>query len=233
MIDCPCQSGGSFRAAVRADVDRAVVHVGSAGQAFCQLTVLTVLRCFMFFPGLIGVLAYRLGHLLSTRAPWPLRSFAFLPTRLASHLVGVEIEPHVHAGPGLFVNHFGNVFVGAQSIGRNCNIAHGVTIGRSTTEESTGGAEVPTIGDRVWIGPNAVVVGGVTLHADSAVSANSLITRDVPAGAVVVGVPARVVAWRGSFVQVRYRGMDDDPERKAALAQMAEKSAARDRPSAG
>lgn len=217
MICCPCQRGQSFREAVRADVDRAVIHLGGTPDVARPLTVLTVLRSFLFFPGLLGVLAYRLGHLLLTRGPAPLRGVAWGPTRLASHLVGVEIEPQVHAGPGLFVNHFGNVFVGARSIGRNCNIGHGVTIGRSTTGDS-GDEGLPVLGDRVWIGPNAVVVGGVTLHDDVAVSANSLITREVQPGGVAVGVPARVVSWHGSFAQVWYRDQGSDPDRRAALA---------------
>jgi serine O-acetyltransferase len=152
-----------------------------------------------------------------SRLPAPLRILAWVPTRLAGHLVGVEFDPHVHAGPGLFVNHFGNAFVGARSIGSNCNIAHGVTIGRSTTGDG-GDDDVPVLGDRVWIGPNAVVAGGLTLHDDAVVAANSLVGRDVPPAGVAVGVPARVMSRRGSFSQVRYRGMAADPSRQAALA---------------
>jgi serine O-acetyltransferase len=183
------------------------------------ITASAVIRALIFFPGLVGVLAYRLGHLAMSRLPGPLRILAWLPTRVAGHLVGVEFDPHVHAGPGLFVNHFGNVFVGARSIGSNCNIAHGVTIGRSTTGDG-GEDDVPVLGDRVWIGPNAVVAGGITLHDDAVVAANSLVGRDVPPAGVAVGVPARVMARRGSFSQVRYRGMTDDPQRCAALARL-------------
>jgi serine O-acetyltransferase len=194
-----------------------VVHLGSDPNMMRPLAPFSVLRAFFFFPGLVGVLAYRLGHLMITRFPRPFRSAGWLPTRVAAHLVGVEFDPHVHAGPGLFVNHFGNVFVGARSIGCNCNIGHGVTLGRSSTGDG-GDDDLPVLGDRVWIGPNAVVVGGLTLHDDVVVSANSLVTRDLPTAGVAVGVPARVVSWHGSFDQVRYRDMADDPERCAALA---------------
>lgn len=219
MICCPCRPGLSFRAAVRADVDRAVVHLGGNPDTLRAVSPSGVIRALIFFPGLVGVLAYRLGHLGLTRLPGPLRILAWIPTRLAGHLVGVEFDPHVHAGPGLFVNHYGNVFVGARSIGSNCNIAHGVTIGRSTTGDG-GEDDVPVLGDRVWIGPNAVVAGGITLHDDSVVAANSLVGRDVPPAGVAVGVPARVMSRRGSFSQVRYRGMAGDPSRRAALARL-------------
>ena len=61
----------------------------------------------------------------------------------------------------------------------------------------------------------------ITVHigSDAALSANSLVVRDVPPRAVVVGVPARIVSRAGSFTQVAYRGMDDDRERQAARAE--------------
>jgi serine O-acetyltransferase len=69
-------------------------------------------------------------------------------------------------------------------IGRDCFICHGVTIGAST-------AGVPCIGDCVYIETNAVVAGNVLVGDGAVVSANSLVTRDVPPGALACGVPAQ------------------------------------------
>ena len=70
----------------------------------------------------------------------------------------------------------------------------------------------------MWVGPGAVVAGDITVGDDAAVSAISLVVRDVPPRGVVVGVPARLVSRRGSFAQLMYRGMETDADRMASLA---------------
>jgi len=179
-----------------------------------------LLRVAVFFPGFSAVLLYRIAHLLHTRLPGALALAAWVPTRLSGMLIGVNLSPAMHAGPGLMVNHTGNVFFGPSSVGSNCNVSHGVTVGQSSITDD-GPMDVPVIGDRVWIGPNAVIVGKVRLGDDASVSANSLVARDVTAGGVAIGVPARVVSRMGSFRQVRYYGMDADPDRLAAIEAIA------------
>ena len=68
------------------------------------------------------------------------------------------------------------------------------------------------------VGPGAVVAGPIRVGSDAAVSANSLVLRDVPERAVVLGVPARVISYEGSFTQIYYRDMAQDPQRRRALA---------------
>jgi serine O-acetyltransferase len=102
-------------------------------------------------------------------------------------------------------------------MGRNCTISHGVTLGQGLVDDSPADADTPVIGDRVWMGPGAVIAGPILVGSDAAVGANSVVLRDVPPRGVVLGVPARVVSHKGSFAQVYYRGMNDDPERRAAL----------------
>jgi len=179
-----------------------------------------LLRVAVFFPGFSAVLLYRIAHLMHTRLPGMLAHTAWVPTRLSGILIGVNLSPAMHAGPGLLVNHTGNVFFGPSSVGSNCNVSHGVTVGQSSTTDD-GPMDVPIIGDRVWIGPNAVIVGKVRLGDDSSVSANSLVARDVPPGGFAIGVPARVVSRLGSFRQVRYYGMESDQDRLAAMESMA------------
>ena len=80
-------------------------------------------------------------------------------------------------------------------IGRNCNINQGVTIG-ATSRGSRLGA--PTLGDRVWVGANAVIVGKVTIGADALIAPGAFVNVDVPEMAVFLGNPGKVVAQTGS-----------------------------------
>lgn len=108
---------------------------------------------------------------------------------------GISLPHTAVIGPGLHIPHFGPVILNKGTvIGAGCDIHQGVTIGFS---DRGGRAGVPTIGDRVWIGPNAVVAGPLTIGDHAMIAANSLVTRDVPAEAVVRGVPAEVVGTRG------------------------------------
>ena len=81
------------------------------------------------------------------------------------------------------------------SLVRIAPLPRGVTIGFSGRGEWRG---VPRIGDRVYVGPNAVIVGKITIGNDVLVGANSLVNRDVPGYATVLGVPAVVTSGRGS-----------------------------------
>lgn len=76
-------------------------------------------------------------------------------------------------------------------IGQNCNIHKGVTIGRENRGIREG---VPTIGNRVWIGINATVVGKITIGDDVLIAPNTYLNCDVPSHSVVIGNPARIIS---------------------------------------
>ena len=76
-------------------------------------------------------------------------------------------------------------------IGKNCNIAQGVTIAQSNRGKSEG---VPVIGDEVWIGPNAVIVGKVTIGNNVLIAPNAYVNTDVPSNSVVIGNPAVITS---------------------------------------
>lgn len=108
----------------------------------------------------------------------------------------VAIPPRTDIGPGLFIGHVGGIVVnGRTKIGKNCNLSQGVTIGQTNRGAKQG---CPTIGDNVYIGPNAVIVGRIRVGNNVAIGANCVVTKDVPDNAVVVGIPGRVISDEGS-----------------------------------
>lgn len=109
---------------------------------------------------------------------------------------GFSIPVRTKIGPGLYFSHFGGIVINsAATIGSNCNIGHGVTIGQSNRGKCKG---VPVIGDRVFIGPGAKIFGGIRIGSGAAIGANAVVTSDVPENGVVGGVPARALSMIGS-----------------------------------
>jgi serine O-acetyltransferase len=98
-------------------------------------------------------------------------------------------------GPGFVILHSFGVVINSQVRGgRNVVIEHGVTIGAEKGQS-------PILGDDVFIGAGAKVIGAVRIGSRAKVGANAVVTKDVPEGATVVGIPARVVRLNGERVQ--------------------------------
>jgi serine O-acetyltransferase len=109
--------------------------------------------------------------------------------------LGISIPCTTQIGPGLFIGHFGGIVVNEGAvIGRNCNLSQGVTIGQSNRGARAG---TPRIGDNVYIGPNATIIGNVRIGNCVAIGANAVVTKDVDDSAVVGGIPARVLNHAG------------------------------------
>jgi len=100
---------------------------------------------------------------------------------------GYQIPFVTSIGGGFVLSHFGNVVINNSAIiGANCTISQGVTIGRVSRGNKEGS---PTIGDRVWIGPNAVVAGKIKIGNDVLIAPLTYVTNDIPDNAVVAGNP--------------------------------------------
>jgi serine O-acetyltransferase len=109
---------------------------------------------------------------------------------------GISIPFETNIGAGFYIGHFGGIVVNeACVIGKNCNISHGVTLGAVNRGERQG---CPTIGDNVYIGPGAKIVGNIRVGSHAAIGANCVVTKDVPDHGVVVGIPGRVISQDGS-----------------------------------
>lgn len=230
---CGCESGLS--AAIHEDADRFLFETERHGAGGWPSRLRIPILC----PGLWAILAYRITHhALVVVRPRALGRILSLLLQVLQRVIvaftGIDIDPRAHIGPGLMIPHGGFIVMGPVRVGRHCTIFQGTTLGLSTTEEDTSKWATPILGDRVWVGPGAVVAGGIRIGSDAALSANSLVVRDAPPRAVMVGVPARMVSQAGSFTQIAYRGMDGDPERQAArAAHAADDGPAGESPAAG
>ncbi len=132
-------------------------------------------------------------------------------------VTGICIPMQCTIEEGLKIAHFGTIFFPSHGrIGRNCSVSHGVTLGLAGHGEERGG---PVIGDRVYVGPQAIIVGKITIGNDVLICPGAVVLRSVPPRAVVLGNPARVVSYEGSFDYIEYDGMETDPERIASLSQ--------------
>jgi serine O-acetyltransferase len=114
--------------------------------------------------------------------------FATVRWRFWCVVGGISIPLRTEIGGGLQMPHTNGIVINVASrIGRNCDIYQQVTLG-----EIKGGS--PTIGDQVFIGPGAKILGPVTIGDHAIIGANSLVISDVPAGGLVLAAPAEIQA---------------------------------------
>ncbi len=149
----------------------------------------TLLSWLLHSPGFKFTFVFRMGSKQRTFSP----AFLFykLLHRRYYYKYGFQIPLKTRIGKGLYIAHFGNIVVHNEAVvGENCNLAHGVTIGQTNRGTRKG---VPCIGNRVWIGAGAVLVGRITVGDNVLIAPNSYVNFDVPSNSIVVGNPARVI----------------------------------------
>lgn len=133
---------------------------------------------------------------LPTIIKFPLLGLGVIKQKWIEIITGITLPYSASIGDGLYIGHHSGIIINANAvIGEHCNIAQGVTIGVSGRGIKRG---VPVVGDRVYIGANAVLVGDIKIGSHSVIGANSLVTANVPEGVTVVGVPAQVVSQNDS-----------------------------------
>ena len=144
------------------------------------------------------------------------RILGLLAHKAMEIVTGVSLPPELTAGEGLYIGHYGAIIVSPDArLGRHCNLSQGVTIGVGGRGAQRG---APVLGNRVYVGAGAILFGKIEIGEDAAIGAGAVVTRSVPARAVVVGNPARVISHEGSFEFVRFDGMETDVERLASFA---------------
>jgi serine O-acetyltransferase len=168
----------SFRADLRAIMD-------------ADPAATSVFEVVLTYPGLHALVLHRVAYRLR-RAGIPV-----LP-RVVSHfnrwLTGVEIHPGATIGRGLFIDHGMGLVIGETSeVGDNVTLHQGVTLGGTGKDK---GKRHPTLGNSVYVGVGAKILGAVTIGDFARIGAGAVVLSDVPAHATAVGVPAKVVVYR-------------------------------------
>lgn len=148
-----------------------------------------VLTCY---PGLHAIWFHRLSHGLWCSGLGPLRWLARFLAMLTRWVTGIEIHPGAKIGRRVFIDHGMGVVIGETAeLGNDCTIYQGVTLGGTSLIK--GEKRHPTLGPRVVVGAGAKVLGPFTVGEGAKVGSNAVVVSAVPAGATVVGVPARLV----------------------------------------
>jgi serine O-acetyltransferase len=215
------QSFQELRAVWRADLYR---YEGRADRAaFLKHWLLSPGFTFSFYLRLCAFLRGRRPALLMAPLYW----LARLALRHYSYKFGIFIFPETAIGPGLYIGHCGDIHFNREArVGRNCNISQGVTLGQANRGARKG---APVIGDGVYIGPGAKIVGAVRVGDDVAIGANCVVTKDLPDHGVAVGVPAQVISLAGAAAYVEHLAEEQDTgAAPAALPALAAERAARD-----
>lgn len=150
--------------------------------------VRSVFEIVLCYPGFHAMLFYRLSH-------WLWGNQHYLMGRFLSHLgrffTGIEIHPGAKIGRGFFIDHGMGVVIGETAeIGENCTLYHGVTLGGTSWAKEK---RHPTLEDNVIVGSGAKILGPFKVGRNSKVGSNSVVVKEVPPSATVVGIPGRVV----------------------------------------
>lgn len=146
------------------------------------------LEVALLYPGVHAVWAHRVAHALWSGGH---RFLGRAVSQASRSLTGVEIHPGARIGRGVFIDHGMGVVIGeTASVGDRTLIYKGVVLGGTSLEQKI---RHPQIGRDVVIGSNACVLGAIEVGDGARVGSGSVVVRAVPAGATVVGVPARVV----------------------------------------
>lgn len=148
----------------------------------------STLEILLAYPGVHAILMHRLAHKL-WRAGWV--KLARVLSHFSRWITGIEIHPGAQIGRRFFIDHGMGVVIGETSeIGDDCTLYHGVTLGGTTWKKIK---RHPTLGNNVVVGAGAKVLGPIQINDDARIGSNSVVVKDVPRGATVVGIPGHVV----------------------------------------
>lgn len=151
--------------------------------------------------GIWCLISYRMGRYVRKDFKVPfLRSIFKIVTHVAHFVLTVitkiELSFDVDIKGGFYIGHFGYIVVNPTvKIGSNCNISQGCVIGEGGRGSLRG---TPVIGNQVYIAPGAKIFGPITIGDNVAVGANAVVNDSIPDNAVVVGIPGKIVSYKGA-----------------------------------
>src|SRR5512138_446572 len=180
-----------------------------------------VLTCY---PGLHAIWIHKLSRWFWLHN---LRLLGRFTSHVGRFLTGIEIHPGAKLGSCVFIDHGMGVVIGETAeVGDGCTIYQGVTLGGTTLYR--GQKRHPTLGAGVVVGAGAKILGGFTVGECARVGSNSVVVKEVPAGATVLGIPGRIVDDQSAKEAARFAAYAvvqeaDDPYAKA-IKQLVEHS---------
>jgi serine O-acetyltransferase len=169
-------------------------------------------------PAVWAIASYRLSNWLYVDKPpalvrIPLKLLSFVLVKACVVFLEMDLDPQATIGGGLYIGHTGGVHINPGAmLGKNCDVAHRVTIGAS----AMGRSGIPIVGDEVYIGTGATLVGKIKIGNGAKIAANTLVMNNVPAGATVMGVPGRIV-MRAKAPQTTSAGPEMEGSPKAGV----------------
>lgn len=170
----------------------------------------TIVEVVLCYPGLHALISHRMAHYLYKK------NWVLLPrliSQVSRFFTGIEIHPGATIGQGLFIDHGMGVVIGETAeVGDNVTLYQGVTLGGTGKEK---GKRHPTIGNNVFIGSGAKILGSIKVGDNVKIGAGSVVTKPVPNDSTVVGVPGRIVVHQG--VPIKKVGLRQNQVREPGL----------------
>nr|UWI51632.1 serine O-acetyltransferase [Clostridioides difficile] len=149
------------------------------------------IEVFLLYPSVHAMIMHRIAHVLYKKK---MLFTARLISQISRFMTGIEIHPGAKMGEGILIDHGMGVVIGETAeVGNRVTIYQGATLG--ATGKDTGKRH-PTVGDDVLIGAGTKILGPLNIGSNSKIGANSVVVKDVPNGATVVGIPAKIVKIR-------------------------------------
>jgi len=146
------------------------------------------LEVFLLYPFIHALIWYRIAHLFYKKKCFFIARFI---SQAARALTGIEIHPGAQIGKGLFIDHGMGVVIGETAeVGDNVTLYHGVTLGGTGKDT---GKRHPTVGNNVFIGSGAKLLGPIVIGDNVKIGANAVVLKDVPSNSTAVGVPTRTI----------------------------------------
>ncbi|MGI3745280.1 MAG: serine O-acetyltransferase [Janthinobacterium lividum] len=178
---------------LREDIQSVFHRDPAAGNAF------EVLTCY---PGMHAIWLHRLsGWLWRNELKWPAR----MVSNFGRWLTGIEIHPGAKVGRRFFIDHGMGIVIGETAeIGDDVTLYQGVTLGGTSWNK---GKRHPTLESGVVVGAGAKVLGPFTVGAGAKVGSNAVVTKPVPAGATVVGIPGRIIVKSDDEAQAKRKAI--------------------------
>jgi len=155
----------------------------------------------LLYPGVWALFFHRVAHRLFGAR---LYFLARVVNHFSRFLTAIDIHPGAKIGRHFFIDHGFTVIGETAEIGDDVTIYQCVTLGGTSPDNGVGGKRHPTLMDGVIIGSGAQVLGPIIVHARARIGANAVVTRDVPEGAVMVGIPAKATLVEAATYQKEF-----------------------------